>query len=88
MLRFVSVRELKEKGSDLLRRAEQGEEVVVTRHGKPAAVLLGFSEEQMEDYILANHPGLRRRLEQAWEEYLKVGGKRIEELAKEDTRRG
>lgn len=88
MLRFATVRELKEKASELLRRAEQGEEVVVTRHGKPAALVLGFSEEQMEDYVLANHPGLRRRLEEAWQEYLRVGGRRIEEVIEEEARRG
>lgn len=85
MLRFVSVRELKEKASEVLRQAEGGEQVVVTRHGKPMAVLLGFSEEGMEDYVLANHPALRRRLEEAWEEYLNVGGKRIGELVGEEA---
>jgi prevent-host-death family protein len=88
MLRFVSVRELKEKASELLRRAEEGEEVVVTRNGKPKALLLGFAEDEIEEYLLANHPALRRRLEEAWEEYLKVGGRKIGEIIREEDESG
>lgn len=35
----VSIKEAKDKLSELVRRAEAGERVVITRHGKPAAEL-------------------------------------------------
>jgi antitoxin (DNA-binding transcriptional repressor) of toxin-antitoxin stability system len=35
----VSVAEAKAKFSELLKRAEAGEEIVVTRHGKPVATI-------------------------------------------------
>ena len=35
----VSVAEAKAKFSELLKRAEAGEEIVVTRHGKPVAII-------------------------------------------------
>ena len=35
----VSVRTLKARASELLRAVEQGEEIVVTRHGRPIARL-------------------------------------------------
>lgn len=37
----VSVRELKNRLSEYLRRAQAGEEIVVTSHGKPVGRLLG-----------------------------------------------
>jgi prevent-host-death family protein len=36
----VAVRELKDRLSELLRRAEAGEEIVVTSHGRPVARLV------------------------------------------------
>jgi prevent-host-death family protein len=48
-----------------LREAE-GEEIVITRDGKPAAVLIGLaSEDDWLDYQLGNDPRFLRRIEQA-----------------------
>ena len=35
----VGVRELEESAPELVKRAERGEKIVITRHGKPVAVL-------------------------------------------------
>jgi prevent-host-death family protein len=43
-LREVGVRELKFHAPAVIRRVEQGQRVVVTRHQKPAALLIPFSE--------------------------------------------
>ena len=44
----------------------QGEEIVITRNGKPVGVLIGFrSEDEWFDYQLENDPRFLRRLEQA-----------------------
>jgi prevent-host-death family protein len=40
----VSVAEAKAKFSELLKRAEAGEEIVVTRHGKPVATIAGRTD--------------------------------------------
>jgi prevent-host-death family protein len=37
--KFVGVRELKQTAPDLIRRAERGEKIVITRYGRPAALL-------------------------------------------------
>ncbi|MFH1538925.1 MAG: type II toxin-antitoxin system prevent-host-death family antitoxin, partial [bacterium] len=55
-VKFASVRELKNSTSELLRRAKSGEGILITSHGKPVAALLGMSEENLEDFILSNHP--------------------------------
>jgi prevent-host-death family protein len=43
-LREVGVRELKFHAPSVIRRVEQGQRVVVTRHRKPVALLIPFSE--------------------------------------------
>ena len=72
-MRFANVRELKNKTSEILRLAEK-EEVLVTSHGKPRAIIKGISEEDFEDYLLENNPKFLAALEKAREEYLKLGG--------------
>lgn len=49
----IGIRELKTHASDIVERAEAGEAFLVTRHGKPVAVVLPFSANA-EDMILAH----------------------------------
>jgi prevent-host-death family protein len=41
-----SIAEFKNKLSELVERAEKGEEIVITRHGKPVAKIGGFIPKQ------------------------------------------
>jgi prevent-host-death family protein len=51
--------------SKYLRLAES-EEIVITRHGKPAGVLVGFeTEDDWFDYRLEYDPAFLRRIERA-----------------------
>jgi len=49
----VGIRDLKTHASDIVERAEAGESFLITRRGKPVAVVLPFTVEA-EDLILAN----------------------------------
>jgi prevent-host-death family protein len=61
----VPLSEVKDDLSRYLREAET-EEIIITRHGKPAGVLIGFeSEDDWFDYRLENDPRFLRRIEQA-----------------------
>lgn len=61
----VPLSEVKDDLSHYLRVAEK-QEIVITRHGKPAGVLIGFeSEDDWFDYRLENDPRFRRRIESA-----------------------
>ena len=61
----VSLSAIKDDLSRYLREAET-QEIVITRHGKPAGVLIGFeSEEDWFEYRLENDPRFLRRIEQA-----------------------
>lgn len=55
---------LDEQGTPL--RLAVNEEIVITRHGRPAGVLIGFaSEEDWFEYRLEHHPEFLRRIEDA-----------------------
>ena len=61
----VSLSEVKDDLSRFLREAEK-QEIVITRHGKPAGVLIGFeSEDDWFDYRLENDPRFLQRVERA-----------------------
>ena len=56
---------MKDDLSRYLRLAEK-EQVVITRHGKPAGVLIGFaSEDDWFDFKLENDPRFLQRIEAA-----------------------
>jgi prevent-host-death family protein len=47
-------------------RLAASEEIVITRHGRPAGVLIGFeSEEDWFEYRLEHHPEFLRRIQEA-----------------------
>jgi prevent-host-death family protein len=61
----VPLARVKDDLSRYLREAEN-QEIVITRHGKPAGVLIGFaSEEDWFDYRLENDPRFLARIERA-----------------------
>ena len=76
----VPLSEIKDDLSRFLREAEK-HEIVITRHGKPAGVLIGFgSENDWFDYRLENDPRFLRRIEKA-RRSLRVGrGVRLEDV--------
>jgi len=50
---YVTVRELREKSGDIWQRVEAGEEFVVTRNGKPFALLVHTEPSAVEDRLRA-----------------------------------
>ena len=81
-MKKVALSEAKDDLSRILRQAEK-EEVIITRHGKPAGILIGFkSEDDWFEYRLQNDPRFLKRVEAA-RKSLKAGhGVRIEDLEK------
>jgi prevent-host-death family protein len=66
-MKKVALSEVKDDLSKYLRLAEK-EEIVITRHGKPAGILIGFeSEDDWFDYRLENDPRFLQRIETARE---------------------
>lgn len=79
-MRQVALTEMKDDLSRFLRLAAT-EEIVITRHGKPAGVLIGFeSEEDWFDYRLQHHPEFLRRIAEARDALRTGHGIRFEDL--------
>ena len=79
-MKVVPLSEIKDDLSRFLREAER-QEIVITRHGKPAGVLIGFeSEEDWFDYRLEHDPRFLRRIEQARNSLRAGRGVRLEDL--------
>src|SRR5881397_708249 len=79
-MRQVALAEVKDDLSRFLRLAES-EEILITRHGKPAGVLIGFeSEDDWFDYRLEHHPEFLRRVAAARTALQRGRGVRIEDL--------
>jgi len=79
-VRQAALTEVKDDLSRFLRLAES-EELVITRHGKPAGVLIGFeSEDDWLDYRLEHHPEFLRRVAEAREGLRSGRGVRLDDL--------
>jgi len=64
-MKRIPLSEVKDDLSKYLRLAEK-EEVIITRHGKPAGLLIGFeSEDDWFDYRLEHDSSFLQRIEQA-----------------------
>jgi prevent-host-death family protein len=80
IVREAPLSEVKDDLSRYLREAEKGD-IVITRHGKPAGVLIGFaSEDDWFDYRLANDPRFLQRVRQARSSLRAGKGTRLEDV--------
>lgn len=77
----VPLAEVKDALSDYVKKAAK-DEVVITRHGKPAAVLIGFADEDdWFDYRLEHDERFLKRIAQAREQARNGKFTRLENLS-------
>jgi prevent-host-death family protein len=79
-MKHVALAVAKDDLSRYLREAENGE-ILITRHGKPAGILIGFaSEDDWFDYRLENDPRFAKRIESARASLRAGKGTKLEDL--------
>jgi prevent-host-death family protein len=79
-MKEVSLSEVKDDLSRFLREAEK-QEIVITRHGKPAGVLIGFeTEDDWFDYRLENDARFLERIERARQSLRAGRGVKLEDV--------
>ena len=79
-MKQVALAEVKNELSRYLRQAEK-EDIVITRHGKPAGILIGFeSEDDWFDYRLEHDPRFLKRIAESRASLRHGKGIRFEEL--------
>ena len=77
-MRAVALAKVKDDLSKYLRLAA-AEEIVITRHGRPAGVIIGFeSDDDWFDYRLEHHPEFLRRVSEARQAIRAGQGVRLE----------
>ena len=80
-MKKAALSEVKDDLSKYLRTAEK-EEVVITRHGRPAGVLVGFaSDDAWFNYQLEHDPRLLQRIQRARTSLRAGKGVMLENLA-------
>lgn len=81
-MKRVPLSEVKDQLSKYLRLANE-EEIVITRHGKPAGVLIGFKDEDdWFEYRLEHDPRFLRRIEEARASLRRREGVPFEDLSR------
>ena len=76
----MALAEVKDDFSTYLRLAAD-EEIVITRHGRPAGVLIGFaSEDDWFEYRLEHHPEFLQRVAKARAAFREGRGVPLEEI--------
>ena len=79
-MKKMALSDVKDDLSNVLRIAEK-EEVLITRHGKPAGILVGFaSEDDWFDYRLEDDPRFMQRIESARRDLRAGRGVRLEDI--------
>ncbi len=79
-MKTVPLSEVKNDLSRYIHLAET-EEIVITRHGKPAGVLIGFeSEDDWFEYRLEHDPRFQQRIEFARQSLRAGRGIRLEDV--------
>ena len=66
-MEFVNVSELRNKTSEVLRMAQKQDVIVISR-SKPIAIIRHFNEDELEDYVLMNHPEFLTQMEKAYQD--------------------
>jgi prevent-host-death family protein len=87
-MRFAGIKELKHKTMDLLKQSKKND-IIITAHGKPMAVLHHITEEDLQDYVIENDPAFKSKVEESFAEYAAHGGIGADALIKKlEKRRG
>lgn len=79
-MKTAALNEVKDEFSKYLRLAAK-EDVIITRHGKPAGILIGFaSEDDWFDYRLEHDPRFLARVERARQSIRSGRGIKFEDI--------
>ena len=67
-MKFVSVSELKNATSAIVRRVSGGRPVVVVKHGKPCAAMVRVSAENLDQLLFEESTVVKQALQEALED--------------------
>lgn len=77
---FVSTRDLKNNTNKILRVAEDGRTIIVTRHGKPVATIKPFKDKDLKDVKVSLYHKVKSEIGQQHPELLKMSKAELKKL--------
>jgi len=81
-MKIVPLNEVKNRLSTYLELSKH-EDIVVTRNGRPVAILHAVSDEDLEDYLFESDPRFIARIEALRREFRRGGGTPLAEVRRE-----
>jgi len=81
-MKIVPLNEVKNRFSTYLELSKR-EDIVVTKNGRPAAILHAVTDEDLEDYLFESDPRFIARIEALRREFLRKGGTALADVRKE-----
>lgn len=81
-MKIVPLNEVKNRFSTYLELSKR-EDIVVTKNGRPAAILHAVTDEDVEDYLFESDPRFIARIEAIRREFQRAGGTPIADVRKE-----
>lgn len=86
-MKTIALAEVKDNFSHYLREAGK-EKILITKHGRPAGILVGFeTEDDWFDYRLENDPRFLAKIERARRDIREGKGISWEQVKEEDDQR-
>jgi prevent-host-death family protein len=76
LMKIVPLNDVKNRFSHYLEQAKR-EDIIVTKNGRPEAVIHGITDEDLEDYLFETEPRFIARIEALREQYTCEGGKSL-----------
>jgi prevent-host-death family protein len=81
-MKIVPLSEIKNRFSTYLDMSKR-EDIVVTKNGRPAAILHAVTDEDIEDYLFESDPRFIARIEALRREFQRQGGTSLAAVRKE-----
>lgn len=81
-MKIVPLNEVKNRFSTYLDLCKR-EDIVVTRNGRPAAILHAVNDEDLEDYLFESDPRFIARIEALRREFQRGGGTPVADVRRE-----
>jgi len=66
-MKFINVSDLRNNTAEVLKTAQERDIIVISRN-KPIAIIKHFDEDELEDYVLMNHPDFLAQMEKAYQD--------------------
>lgn len=63
-MKFANIKELQKEASAIINLVEKGHDIIITKRGKPTAVIYPLAEDVIEDYMIQHSPSIRKKIEE------------------------